>query len=480
MDTLRQDEFGKKPLYYHKGSDGSVVSGESVLGLLERGVPRKLDRRGLLGYLTYGAVPGPLTLIEGVRMLPAGHELADGEPKRYWKPGFEPKFGRLGDAQSAVSERVREAVAKEMAGGVSAAFLSGGIDSGAIVAMMRKVAPDAEIRTYCVKHDDDATEESVWAAKVAEANHTRHATLRLTDAMMRDHVLEAVDSYDQPTLDGVNFWFACKLVKEAGEKTVLSGEGGDELFAGYDRFAKHVMAYRWASRLAKCGSAVWGGMLGPIVEALAPNEKMRKLGALMHLDCDPYSLPRRVFSPAQARSFVRPELRADAEDFQCSATHGYAPGAADLVNRISWLELQTVTTDSWLRDGHQTASVHGLDVRTPLLDRELAETLFAVPGAMKLCPEYLKPLLVHAAGDGLPMECVIRKKQGFSLPFQRYFTGDLKEMIDDFLEGKDLLLFEPAAVRKLGKLYRAGRVNWSRVWTLFVAERWCRENGVGV
>jgi len=479
--VLRRDEFGEKPLYYYVKADGMILTSDRVLGLLAQGVPRKLSRLGLMSYLTYGAVATPLTMIEGVSMLPAGHELVDGKPMRYWKPSFAPVYDDLRSAQAAVTGAVRKVVSRSMREDRShaTAFLSGGIDSSAIVAVMRQLY-DGEIRTYCVKHDDDTTEESAWAQKVAERNHTKHTVLHLTDAMVRGNILTAISSYDQPTLDGLNFWFACKLVKEAGETSIFSGEGGDELFAGYDRFAKHVLAYRWADRLTRLGSHVWGGPVGHWVEALSPNEKYRKLGALMAARCDPYSIPRKVFSPRQVQAFLRPELRTLPRDYQQDVTAGYAPDRRDIINRISWLELQTVTTDMWLRDGYQTAAAHGLNVETPLLDKALAELLFTIPGAMKCCPEYQKPLLVRAAGEGLPLECVTRKKQGFTLPFERYFEGDLKDIMKAFLDGKDLALFEPRAIRDVARAYLNGRISWSRLWTLFVAEHWCKQNRVEV
>jgi len=481
--VLVRDQFGAVPLYYWVGPEGKVLYSDKVLDLLAQGVPRKLSREGLLSYLTYGCVCSPLTMIEGVRAVQQGHVVEIEKNKvtvlRYWKPDFTLRNWTPEDAQAAVTAAVRESIDLQMraTGEIPAAFLSGGIDSSAIVAIMRQLY-DGEIRTYCVRHDDDKTQESVWAQKVADVNLTKHTTLRLTDAMMRENILTAISSYDQPTIDGINFWFATKLVKEAGEKVILSGEGGDELFAGYNRFAKNTMAYAWTAKLCKLGSGVWGRALGPMVEALAPNEKIRKFGALMQNRCDPYSLPRKIYGPAQVLSFVRSELRMSVPDFQSCYVREALPN--DLINRISWLELQTVTSDMWLRDGYQTSGEHALSMRTPLLDPRLAELLYTIPGKIKVASECLKPLLVKAAGEGLPMDCVTRPKMGFSLPFQRYFTGDLQDMIDSFLAGNDVRLFRTAAVSKLGAQYRAGRVNWSRVWALFVVEHWCRQNRIEV
>lgn len=476
---LVRDQFGSVPLYYYIAADGKVLYSDRVLDLLNQGVPRKLSCEGLLSYLTYGCVCTPLTMIAGVSAVPQGHvvEIDKGKVSvfRYWMPDFEPRQWTQDDAQAAVTAALRECVDLQMhvTGEIPAAFLSGGIDSSAIVSVMRQLH-DGEIRTYCVRHDDDTTEESAWAQKVADCNHTKHTVLRLTDAMMRDNILAAISSYDQPTVDGLNFWFATKLVREAGESVIFSGEGGDELFAGYNRFAKNMLAYAWDGKLRRIGSEWWGRLLGPILESMAPNEKVRKFAALMQHRCDPYSLPRKIYGPNQVLSFVRSELQMPVPDFQSCYIHEAIP-QEDLVNRISWLETQTVTPDMWLRDGYQTSCVHELTMRTPILDAKLAELLYTLSGTMKVTPEYLKPLLVRAAGKGMPLACATRAKMGFSLPFQRYFTGELKDMIDDFLAGNDVRLFSPDSVRKLGAQYHAHRVNWSRVWSLFVVEYWCKQ-----
>lgn len=481
-----RDQFGSVPVYYYLSETGKLFVSDRVLDLLEQGVPRKLSRQGLLSYLSYGCACTPLTLIDGVVAVPQGHYACvrngKAELHRYWMPDFTPGKWTQDSAQEAVTAAFRESVDRQMhynGGAVPAAFLSGGIDSSSIVAMMRKQY-DGEIRTYCVKHDDDKTEESGWARKVADCNHTKHTELHLSDTMLKTQMLDAVSSYDQPTVDGVNFWFATKLVKEAGESMIFSGEGGDELFAGYWRFAKHQMAYKWSARFRCLGSGIWGGLVGRALEALAPNEKVRKLGELLHERTDPYTLPRRIYSDAQVQAFLKPELKTQPNAFMKLYLEEDIPGKSDLVNRISWLEMQTITPDMWLRDGYQDACANGLGMRTPILDVKLAELLYTMPGALKCTPEYLKPLLVRAAGEGMPLACATRRKMGFGLPFQRYFTGELKGLIDEFLKGENLALFDAASVRALGRLYRAGRVNWSRVWILFVIEFWCKLHRIGI
>ena len=131
-----------------------------------------------------------------------------------------------------------------------------------------------------------------------------------------------------------------------------------------------------------------------------------------------------------------------------------------------------------MRDGYQTRQHNGIFVRTPLCDVKLAELLFTIPGKMKCDDEISKPMLVRAAGDGIPRVCVRRRKQGFSLPFDRYFSGEVKDRIDEFLSGTTTRLFKPDIIREMGRLYRSGKLYWSRIWELFMVENWCRINKV--
>ena len=482
---FKRDEMGTEPLYFWEKD--SETAGNSVRGLLGKGVPCRLSLAGLRSYLEYGCVCEPLTLIDGVRCVPPGCELRNGQVIQYWKPEVELKNWTPEAAQSAVTAAIENAVRRTMerdeSNPVRAAFLSGGIDSGTIVAVMRRLlGKDAEIRTYCIMHEDPRTDERIWARKVAERNGTKHTELLLTGETIAQHMMEAVASYDQPSLDGINFWFASKLVSEAGEKTVMSGEGGDELFVGYDQFAKPRQMCRWAKLIGCLRGCFPVRPVGRFVDCHAPNEKWRKLGTLMASRVDPYFLSRRVFSDAQIESLLKPDIfdaMGKVPDYPETWYKCFGDGCPkdDDINAISWKEAYTVLLSMYLHDGWQLSIPFGLDVRTPLVDPALVSLVFSIPGAMKCAPEYLKPFLVRAAGEGYPVECATRKKQGFALPFDRYFKGELKERLDAFLSG-ETLLFKRDALCSLGRHYAAGKVNWARIWSLFMIEDWCQRNKV--
>lgn len=469
-----RDHFGLVPFYYCKKNP--LIHSSSVRELLDKGVPRKLSKVGLHSYLAYGAVQDPQTLIEGVCSLPPATYLKispDGstEMVSYWKPSFELKDITAADAQAEVDAALKAAIAESCGadGELPAAFLSGGIDSSAIVALMRQVYPDKTIRTYCVIHEDPRTDEREWARMVAEQNKTVHTELLLTGDMIKSCLREAMDDYDQPSIDGLNVWFVSKLISEAGERTALSGVGGDELFMGYGQFLKHRISYRYSKLVrwipAWCGCAL---------EALASNEVVRKVAQFMGYRDDPYYLPRRIFSERVIKNLVK----RDAADVSPFEQLGRDAPVDDLLNRISWMELRTSVLSMYLRDGFQTSVPHGLTVRAPLLDRRLAEVLFRMKSALKIDSKVSKPMLVNAAGDGMPQACITRRKMGFTLPFDLYFKKVLRDDLDDFFFNGNSLLFEPRALRKIKRQYDSGKISWSRIWALYMVDDWCRKNGV--
>lgn len=421
---------------------------------------RQLSRAGLWSYLAYGAVQRPWTMVEGVTDDPL-----------VWKPSFELRpWKDRAEAQSAVTAALEASIRRicEANGGrMPAAFLSGGIDSGAVVALMRRIS-DGEIRTYCVTHEDSRTDERVWARMVAERNGTKHVELPLTGQMISNCLDEVIGAYDQPSMDGLNAYFAAKLISAAGEGQVMSGCGGDELFAGYGCFSKARKAYAAAKVLKFFPRA-----LGGVVTRMARTEPVRKLGMMMGYSGDPYFLTRRIFDDRQIAALL-------GEDVKPPRMEGLMPSdlPEEIVNRTSWLEMSTNMTSMYLRDAWQTALPFGLKVLLPLLDCDLVDLMFSIPGSWKCDAEIPKPLLVRAAGDGLPMACVKRPKQGFSLPFDRYLSGALKERVDTFLFGGDSQLFDAHELRRIGTAYKRGHLHWGRVWALFMVENWCRVNGV--
>lgn len=472
---LVRDQFGSVPCYYY--NNGELYFGVSVKEMLDAGVPRKLSKEGLCTFLVFGCLMHPRTMIDGVRCVLPGEYIVFNKWNRaekhvqYWRPDFRIKRWNLGELQEGVNELLRKSVARHIScGGDPAAFLSGGIDSSAIVALMRMILPDESLRTYCVAHENPKYDERFWAHKVAERNLTNHKDLVLTADVISKNLSLAVESYDQPSVDGLNFWFGFKLLKEAGEKILLSGEAGDELF--FSAMGKQVLAHRW-DRFFR-----WmPRKIGSLVESLAPNEKFRKLGQLMGCRVPTFFITRRILSENQVKKLLRPEF-LDLSGVQ-NPFVDIDRKETDVYNYISWMDVRNFGADMYQRDGFQTARAHGLVMRMPLYDVDLVELLYSAPGPIKYSLTDPKFLLVNACGDGIPTECVKRPKMGFSIPFKEYFQGALRDTLEAFLQGRTLL-FNPCAIQELGRQFYAGKIYWSNVWIPFMAENWCRINHISL
>lgn len=463
---MERDELGIHPLYVFNGLSGRAYA-DSVVGALRSGVPGKLDIAGLCSFMLCGAVQEPFTLIEGVRSVPPLYDTRN--------------FGRVrftvrDAAQAEITATLERAVVEA---NCHNAFLSGGIDSSSIVAILRRMCPDAEIKTFCLLNNDIRTDERVWARKVSEHNRTIHTEFPLSGEFVREHILEAVDSYDQPSVDGINGWFANWFVAEAGVKSILSGTGGDEVFAGYGCFAKPRLAYRYCRIFHHMPSLVGRGIV-----RLGRTEKIRKFGQMFGCAYDPYFLTRRQFDEDSIRRLLDidesrfVEVAKMYDEMQMHVGTKDVCFGDDVINRCSWMEIRHNLLSMFVRDGVQTSRCFGLDVKFPLLSKEIVDLMLSLPGEWKCEDDVEKPLLVRAAGCGIPDECVHRRKQGFALPFDRYFKGELRELLEDFVSTGGTGIFVHKELKRVWARYLSGRLSWHRIWQCFVLDRWLKRNAI--
>ncbi len=479
--VLVRDPMGVSWLYYW--TKDPRVCGTGVKQILAQGVPRKLCAEGLWACLLGGCMQEPFTMVEDVRSLPPGCVLTVEENgtqhvERFWRPSFQLKDWKdRAEAEEAVAAKLEETIALPLGDReVPCSFLSGGIDSSTIVALLRR-KHSGRIRTFCVIHEDPRTDERKWSRMVAERNETDHTEFMLTDAMIRDGISDALTAYDQPSLDGLNVYFASKFAVEAGCKMVHSGEGGDELFVGYNQFAKPRLAYKWTPWFRWIPAGV-----GNALSIYGGCEKVRKLAQMFGCRYDPYFLTRRQFSPAWIERLLARGTKLDlvklyADQMAAVDTEGIDFGA-DIINRSSWMEVRHDNLSMYMRDGFQLGEAVGLSGRYPLMDAALADLLFTIPGAWKCDPQISKPLLVKAAGSGLPEEIIHRPKQGFSLPFDKYCRAGLKDELESFVRTGGTGLFRQSEIASIWERYLAGKVSWMRIWHLFVVDDWCSRNGV--
>lgn len=485
---LARDRMGIKPLYVATVEDGLVWASEIRAMLASGRMAPRLDRKGLVDYLQYQTVHGPGTLVEGIDLLPAGHLLwADDNEVRsecWWDAataGLE--AARLGEpwtynAQPAairVRELLTDSVALRMRSDVPfGAFLSGGIDSSAVVALMSEVS-EGKVATFNVAFEEDEFDESQFARRMAQLCRTDHHEIRLRAHDFLDAVPDAMAATDHPSGDGPNTFVVSQATKKAGLTVALSGLGGDELFAGYPVFRRtlDLMDKQWAMAWPKGLRR----LVGRAVQSARPGVASRKLADLLAGDnMDPaatYPISRRVLlDPDVARLLATPVTQDRVAVWSRSALTRSPGRELPVLSRVSLAELHTYLQHVLLRDTDQMSMAHALEVRVPFLDHRLVETALAIRDDIKF-PRTPKPLLTAALDDRLPCEIIDRPKMGFTLPWEVWLRGALEPLCRAGLRTlSDRELLHGPALDRLWSDFEAGRVSWSRIWNLVALGQW--------
>lgn len=491
---VARDPMGIKPLYYAQASSNFVFASE-VRSILGTGViPARLDPAGLTNYLAFGSAYDPLTLIEGIRALPPGHFLV-------WEGGklTETAYWDLVDdadssaAQSGVStgpaqlqDALEEAVRSQLVSDVPVGvFLSGGIDSSALVSILSRggVTPS----TFSIVFREADFSEAQHSRAVASKFHTDHHEITVSQTDVLEAIPDALHAMDLPTMDGVNTFFVSRETRKAGVKVALSGLGGDEVFAGYTNFRTVPRMERFAHFWKRVPHAVRFPLAG-VFRAIAPsNDQNRKLAALARENgrlLHPYFLARMLFTPAQRKSLLLNGSQQSDEMAGASQREALRRSLSlDPVNRVSYLESRCYMLNTLLRDSDFMSMSQGLEVRVPLIDHELAKSVLALPGPIKL-DGTPKKLLVEALAGSLPDEIVHRPKRGFTLPFEHWLRQELRHEIAPILEGKRVErgplggVLDGREVERVWNQFLDSKVSWTRPWALYVLHRWCEMNSV--
>jgi asparagine synthase (glutamine-hydrolysing) len=477
---LARDHLGVKPLYYATVPHGLLFASELRAILASGLIARRCDPAGLRSYLGYGSVQEPLTLVRGIHSLPPAHTLAWREGTlaitRYWRLP-SPDLG-ASRARSALVRTVRDALAEAarlqlVADVPLGAFLSGGTDSTAVTALAQE-ASGHRLTTVSLAFDEREFDEGDHARLVAQRLGTKHHAYRLTAQDVAREWRDALAAFDQPSVDGLNTYFVSRAARQVGLTVALSGVGGDEVFGGYDGYRRALLADRWASHLRPLPDSL-RRYLARHLEPLARTEALRKAVSLLRDTTAPYRVARQLFDEPQATELLLPELGRAAAGWDDRLRVLAAEAAAyDPVNRASALELGTYMVSTLLRDTDQMSMAHGLEVRVPLLDHRLVETVFQVRGQDKVGEPWPKPLLTKALGTMLPAASATRPKQGFELPFDAWLRGPLRDVVREALLAP-LPRFFPLrgpALAALLRRFETGTVSWSRVWSIVVLRSW--------
>ncbi|MFI0606935.1 MAG: asparagine synthase (glutamine-hydrolyzing) [Anaerolineae bacterium] len=486
--VLARDRLGIKPLVYGE-HDGRLGWASEIKALLAAGFPRRLDPMALHDYLSFNYVPAPLTMFEGIQKLPPAHlavwEGGQLRLERYWRlpvgaGHLEPDTER--DALAGqLRGRLEDAVAACLVSDVPVgAFLSGGLDSSIVVALMARLA-GRKVDTFAVGFAEDSYNELPWARLVAKHCGTRHHETVLSPDI-GDIIHGLVAAFDEPFADSsaVGSWV---VAREAARETkvVLSGDGGDEVFGGYVIYQADRLAsfYR---RLPESLTARWLPALArrlPASDAkMSWDLKARRF--LEHGRLDPLAAHgswRMIFSEEMKSRLYGPHFspaRHDSLDL-LRAIYNDHPDP-DPLNRFLAVDTLVSLPDDMLTKVDRTSMAHSLEVRVPLLDHHLVEWMSCLPAEVKLRGLTLKALLKDAAEGLLPKAVVHRRKAGFHVPIPGWLKGELAPLVDRQLGIPNLArqgIFQPAYVQQLIQEDRAGKANHSRnLWGLLMFSLW--------
>jgi asparagine synthase (glutamine-hydrolysing) len=486
---LARDEFGMKPLYYY-ANDKLFLFASELRALLASGlIPKELDGEGLASFLHFGAIESPRTLIKGIRSLAAGHFLKikcgaaalEITEKPYVKSlsaiTVSASITERKEAAATLRDKLEESVRLHLVSDVPlAAFLSGGIDSSAIVALMSRVTKDRP-KTFAVVFAEKKFSEASFANLIAERFGTQHHEIPLSESDLLQMLPQALAAMDQPTIDGINTYVIAKAVKAAGITVALSGLGSDELFGGYPSFrrARKLQAVAMIptalrKAVARTGETVMGGSVG--------QRKAWQMLAASGTPVEAYEISRTLFAQDELEALIGKEPAAN----YAASRKDLDNAAFDTFNAVSVCELQGYMANMLLRDTDQMSMAHSLEVRVPFVDKEIVNYVLSLKGEWKIDPQRPKPLLLDALGDLLPEEIWRRPKMGFALPFQQWMRSSLQKEIDAALQGNSRLRqlgigdYGFAVWQNFKKDSQKER--WARPWSLYVLSRWCQINGV--
>jgi asparagine synthase (glutamine-hydrolysing) len=490
---LARDRLGKKPLYYTRTADCFLFASEPKALFAHPGVGREVDWPALHHYLAFGYTPAERSIFAGIAKLPPAHTavLEDGtlRSQRYWT--LPPGHGLPAppaDLEDVVRQALRDAVRLRLVSDVPVGvFLSGGVDSSAVVAAMREVT-SGPIRTFSVGFGRSAPsfDELRYARAVAARFETEHHE-EVLEPRVSDLLPAIVHHFDEPFADSsavATFVVAQATARHV--KVALSGIGGDEAFAGYPRYL--------GVRLGRLYGALprpLRGMTAALARTAAVDtEDSRNWGDRVRrfLDGAEQPLPGRylgwirVFGDGPLAAVASPALRrhlgADVESRARAAFED--AGHGDPVDGAFRIDLATYLPDDLLTMADRMGMAHGLEVRAPFCDHRLIETSLAIPPARKMAGFRLKALLKRAFAGVLPGDVLGHPKQGFMIPLARWLRTDLRPAVDDLLAPERVAargLFVPAEVARLTREHLTGaRSHADRLWALMMLELWIRQH----
>ncbi|PIP15791.1 MAG: asparagine synthase (glutamine-hydrolyzing) [bacterium (Candidatus Ratteibacteria) CG23_combo_of_CG06-09_8_20_14_all_48_7] len=472
--------MGKKPLVYAETPFAFTFASEIRTLLLAPDVTKEIDPESLNTFLTLQYIPSPQSIFTGIKKIPAGHYLIyqNNEIKieRYWDPGFNHKLKITEEeAQRLLSETLKEAVRLRMISDVPlGAFLSGGIDSSTVVALMSRLS-EKPVKTFSIGFTEKAYDELNYARRVAKTFHTDHAEFVVKPDVI-SILPRIVEHYGEPFGDSsaIPTFYLCGETKKY-VTVALSGDGGDENFAGYPR-------YRQALLLEKILN------ISPRLLKTIPNAPLSsRYGGLRKIEWAlkdaPSLTPARrysrwltVFPESEGESLYQPSFRQGLLSNPLRQIEEYWKETENLLEKMLLVDFKTYLPDCLQVKMDIASMAQGLEIRSPFLDHKLVELIASLPASYKIRYTQSKYLLKKVLKGILPEEVLRRKKKGLALPLSVWFRKDLQGYLTSFILGEKALkrgYFNPEYIRRIFEEHLSGRVDHAnRLYLLLVLEMW--------
>lgn len=495
---LARDRLGKKPLHYALLADGELIFASELKALQAHPkFARELDPCAIEEYFCFGYVPDPRTIYKQARKLPPACTLTLrrgaplSAPKEYWDVPFTPVFegGHEQDVQKELIERLREAVELRLISEVPlGAFLSGGVDSSAIVAMMAEISPGEPVNTCSIAFKDPKYNESEFAAMVAERYKTKHFSEHVeSDDFDLLDLLSQV--YDEPYADSsaIPTYRVCQLARKH-VTVALSGDGGDENFAGYRRYRWHMNEEKVRHLVPDSLRGPVFGMLGRIYPKMdwAPKVFRAKstFQALARASAEAYLHSVSIMHDGMRAQLFSPSFRSELQGYDANEVFRYHAGRSPTdhpLSLVQYLDFKTYLPGDILTKVDRASMAHSLEVRVPLLDHEFVEWASGLSPDMKLKGSEGKYIFKKSLEPHVPNDVLYRPKMGFAVPLASWFRGPLRDRVKSALLGptlREMGIFNDAYLERLVTEHQSGMGEHSAaIWSLLMFESFVRRNG---
>ncbi|MBX7206347.1 MAG: asparagine synthase (glutamine-hydrolyzing) [Bacteroidia bacterium] len=485
--VLARDHLGVKPVYFARTGQTFIFSSELRSLLASNFIPARINQNSLADYMRYQRVHAPYTMVEGVSILQPGTYMtiteSETDEKQYYstrKIEFAQEIDHgnvLKNIRQLLSKSVEEQLVADVEVG---AFLSGGIDSSVIVALMSETA-SRPVNTFSITFGQQDFDESYFSGLVSKKFKTNHCTIQLNPLDLLEALPHALNAMDHPTADGINTYLVSGKTREQGIKVALSGLGGDELFGGYPVFkvADQMSQFGIFSRMLP--DVFWKKIFSTIYAITGKNYLLKISESFTEYDFIKSFLvaSRQTYFDSQIKRLL-PAIKMEKNLLQESIACDIYTDSKHLYSLVSSFELNSYLTDTLLRDTDQMSMAHALEVRVPFLDHTLVKYVLSLPDEIKK-GRYSKNLLIDSMKDLLPPEVYTRKKMGFVFPWELWMRNELNSFCSERMSSFAARPFaNEENINRLWQQFTNGnsRVNWSRIWQIVVLEEWLSKNNI--